>query len=41
MGLAAKLKPPEDAVLYLRVNDSPAQLSDNRGTLDASIRRSP
>ncbi len=39
IGLAAKLKPPEDAVLYLRVNDSPARLSNNRGTLDASIRR--
>jgi len=39
IGLAAKLKPPEDAVLYLRVNDSPARLSDNRGSLSASIRR--
>ena len=39
IGLTAQLKPPEAAVLYLRVNDSPARLSDNRGTLDASIRR--
>ncbi|NOZ39262.1 MAG: hypothetical protein GXP24_03445 [Planctomycetes bacterium] len=39
VGLTAKLKPPEDAVLYLRVNDSPARLSDNRGSLDVSIRR--
>lgn len=38
IGLQAKLKPAEDAVLYLRVNDSAAQLSDNRGSLDASIR---
>lgn len=39
IGPASTLKPPTDAVLYLRVNDSPAKLSDNRGTLDASIRR--
>ena len=39
IGLTAKLKPPEAAVLYLRVNDSPARLSENRGTLDVSIRR--
>jgi len=41
IGLAAKLKPPEDAVLYLRVNDSPARLSDNLGTLSVSIRLNP
>lgn len=39
IGLRADLKPPTDAVLYLRVNDSAAQLSDNRGELTASIRR--
>ncbi len=39
IGLAAKLKRSVDAILYLRMNDSPARLSDNRGTLDASIRR--
>jgi len=38
VGLTALLEPPEEAVLYLRVNDSPARLSDNRGTLSASIR---
>ncbi len=38
IGLAARLKPSDDVVLYLRVNDSPAQLSDNRGTLSVSIR---
>jgi len=37
IGLAGKLKPPADAVLYLRVNDSPAKLSDNQGMLSASI----
>ncbi len=39
VGLAAKLKPPEDGVLYLRVNDSPARLSENRGKLSVNIRR--
>jgi len=38
IGLAATLKPAEDAVLYLRVNDSPARLSDNQGSLSASVR---
>ena len=38
IGLATTLKPAEDVVLYLRVNDSPARLSDNRGTLSASLR---
>ncbi len=38
VGLSRVVTPPTDAVLYLRVNDSPAKLSDNRGTLDASIR---
>lgn len=39
VGLSSVIKPPADAVLYLRVNDSAARLSDNRGTLAASIRR--
>ncbi|MCH2113620.1 MAG: hypothetical protein MK171_01725 [Pirellulales bacterium] len=37
LGLGAVLKPKRPAVLYLRVNDSPARLSDNRGELTASI----
>ncbi len=37
LGLSRVIKPPADAVLYLRVNDSAARLSDNRGSLSASI----
>ena len=37
IGLSAVLKSTEDAILYLRVNDSAAELSDNRGELSASI----
>ncbi len=37
IGLQAVLKPEHDGVLYLRVNDSPARLSDNRGQLTARI----
>lgn len=39
IGLASKLTPESDATLYLRVNDSPAELSDNAGTLEVRIRR--
>jgi hypothetical protein len=37
IGLKATLKPAEDAVLYLRVNDSPARLGDNAGELHVGI----
>jgi len=37
LGRQAVLHPERDAVLYLRVNDSSAKLSDNRGELTASI----
>jgi hypothetical protein len=37
LGLNATLVPDEEAILYLRVNDSPAELSDNKGTLDVRI----
>jgi hypothetical protein len=37
IGLQAMIEPKEDAVLYLRVNDSPAKLNDNRGELNAKI----
>jgi len=37
LGLAATLKPDEEAILYLRVNDSPARLSDNRGTVSVRL----
>jgi len=39
IGLQATLAPRHDAVLYLRVNDSPARLADNQGTLQATILR--
>ena len=37
IGLRATITPPRDAVLYFRVNDSPAARFDNRGSLTASI----
>jgi len=37
IGLQTILKPESDAILYLRVNDSPAWLFDNQGSLDVSI----
>ncbi len=37
VGLQASVTPEVDAILYLRVNDWPACLSDNEGTLRASI----
>ncbi|MCA9236263.1 MAG: hypothetical protein KDA44_12390 [Planctomycetales bacterium] len=36
-GLGATITPTRDAVLYLRVNDSPAELADNAGELQATI----
>jgi hypothetical protein len=37
IGLNTTLKPDDDTILYLRVNDSPAELSDNKGTLTVRI----
>ena len=37
VGLQASVTPEVNTILYLRVNDSPARLSDNKGTLRASI----
>ncbi len=37
LGRQAIITPAEDAVLYLRVNDSPAELSDNRGKLAVRV----
>ena len=37
LGQQASITPQVDAVLYLRVNDRPDRLSDNEGTLRASI----
>ena len=39
IGLGATLKPEQDAVLYLRVNDSPGWLEDNLGSLEVTIER--
>jgi hypothetical protein len=33
VGLGTTITPGEDSVLYLRVNDSPAELSDNQGSV--------
>lgn len=38
VGAGRAITPPVDAVLYLKVNDSPAMLGDNRGSLRATIR---
>jgi hypothetical protein len=37
IGLQATLKPTKSGTLYLRVNDSAAQLDDNRGTLIVAV----
>jgi hypothetical protein len=37
IGLGATLKPERDGVLYLRVNDLPAKLDDNRGTMSVRV----
>lgn len=37
IGLAGTLKTAAGGVLYLRVNDSPAELGDNRGTLKVRV----
>jgi hypothetical protein len=37
IGLSAQLTPPQSGTLYLKINDSPAELSDNSGTLSVKI----
>jgi hypothetical protein len=37
IGLGTSLIPEDDAILYLRVNDSPAELSENQGVIDVRI----
>jgi hypothetical protein len=37
IGLGARVQPTRDAVLYVRVNDSPAKLGDNRGEINVQI----
>ncbi len=38
IGEAATIRPTESGTLYLRINDSPAELADNAGSLDVQIR---
>ncbi|HEV3020978.1 MAG TPA: hypothetical protein VGX76_00865 [Pirellulales bacterium] len=37
VGLRAELTPEKSGTLYLRINDSPAELADNEGTLTVSV----
>ncbi len=37
LGLTHTLTPTQNAILYLRVNDSPAHLNDNQGTLNVRL----
>jgi hypothetical protein len=39
IGLGRTIRPAYDAVLYVRVNDSPARLEDNAGQLELTIER--
>jgi hypothetical protein len=39
VGTEATITPAADGVLYLRINDSPARLDDNRGSVTATIER--
>jgi len=41
IGLEAAVIPEHDAILYLRVNDSAAELADNQGSLRVEIARVP
>jgi hypothetical protein len=41
IGVGTTLKPDRDATLYMRVNDSPAKLSDNRGELQLRCELAP
>jgi hypothetical protein len=41
VGTETRLLPTEDGTLYLRVNDSPAELADNVGTIMVDVREVP
>lgn len=41
IGLSGTLEPDATSVLYLRLNDSPASLNNNRGTAQVRVRRLP
>jgi len=38
IGLGASLEPPQTGTLYLKINDSPAELDDNTGQFTVEIR---
>ena len=38
IGLGASLEPPQTGTLYLKINDSPAELDDNTGQLTVEVR---
>jgi hypothetical protein len=37
IGLAGEIAPVSTGTLYLKINDSPAELADNRGELTVTI----
>lgn len=39
LGVSGKLECAQEGILYLRVNDRPSRLSDNKGQLEVSIQR--
>lgn len=41
VGLGTRLEPEQSGELFLRMNDSPAELAENRGSANLSIRRLP
>lgn len=41
IGAAGEIKPDRDGVLYLRINDSPAELADNQGELKVVVSVKP
>lgn len=41
VGLEATIKPPSSGTLYLRINDSAAELADNAGTLTVTVDEVP
>jgi hypothetical protein len=38
LGNRGEIQPEREGVLYLRVNDSPAELADNTGQLNVTVR---
>ena len=38
IGLSATIEPTASGALYLKINDSPAELADNEGSLTVEVR---